>query len=170
MLSWALTEDNSWFSSTEVNGLALRGLFLDASRLPSVHDSATLVRMKSSRPTYRRERRVLSPEEYKKQRRERRMHRTADLESEVCAWAEQRGCSLRVLNDRHHWLFQRPGFMAEWWPSSARLAVNREYGRYIHAPHWAEVMSVLQQHLAAPRAAQPGLPLMAGQPVAGFSL
>jgi len=38
--------------------------------------------------------------------------------------------------------------MAEWWPSSARLAVNRDYGSYIHAPHWADVVSVLEQILA----------------------
>jgi hypothetical protein len=44
-------------------------------------------------------------------------------------------------------LFQKPGFMAEWWPSSARLAVNRDYLHDHHAPHWTDVMVVLQQHL-----------------------
>ena len=42
------------------------------------------------------------------------MDRTARREDEVRAWAERRGCSLRVLNDEHHWLFQQPGFIAEW--------------------------------------------------------
>jgi len=103
--------------------------------------------MKSSPPPSRHNRRVLPPEEYKKQRRERRLERTSRLEAQVRAWAEQHGCSLRVLNDGHHWLLERPGFVAEWWPSSARLAVNREYGRYIHAPHWAEVAAELEQGL-----------------------
>jgi hypothetical protein len=106
--------------------------------------------MKSLPPPRRRGRPVLSPDEYKKQRRERRMERTSRLESEVRAWAERHGCSLRVLNDGHHWLLQKPGFVAEWWPSSARLAVNRDYGSDIHAPHWAEVVAVLGQHLATP--------------------
>jgi hypothetical protein len=92
----------------------------------------------------RSERRILTPEEYKRQRRERRMQRTASLEEQVTAWAEMQGLSLRVLNDGHHWVFQKPGFMAEWWPSSAKLVVNRDYGRDIHAPHWAEVMNALQ--------------------------
>ena len=105
--------------------------------------------MKSSPPPRRRDRRVLPPEEYKKQRRERRVERTSRLEAQVRVWAEQHGCSLRVLNDGHHWLLQKPGFMAEWWPSSARLAVNRDYGRYIHAPQWADVVTVLEQRLAA---------------------
>ena len=96
-----------------------------------------------------RQRRVLSPEEYKRQRRERRMDRTSQQEAQVRAWAGQHGCSLRVLNDGHHWLFQKPGFTAEWWPSSAKLAVNRDYDRDHHAPHWAEVAAVLQEMLAS---------------------
>ena len=90
---------------------------------------------------------LLAPDEYKRRRRERRMDRTARLESEVRAWAERYGCTLRVLNDGQHWLFQRPGFVAEWWPSSAKLAVNRDYLHACHAPHWAEVSNVLERHL-----------------------
>jgi len=103
--------------------------------------------MKPSPPPCQRDRRVLPPEEYKKQRRERRMERTSCLEAQVRVWAEQHGCSLRVLNDGHHWLLQKQRFMAEWWPSSARLAVNRDYGRYIHASHWAAVAAELEQGL-----------------------
>ena len=107
-----------------------------------------VIPMKSPTRPSRSERRILPPEEYKRQRRGRRMQRTSGLESEVRAWTERQGCAVRVLNDGHHWLFQKPGFVAEWWPSSARLAVNRDYDRHIHAPHWAEVVTVLQQHLA----------------------
>ena len=77
------------------------------------------------------------------------MNRTARLEDEVRAWAERHGCLLRVLNDGHHWLFQKSGFMAEWWPSSAKLAVDRDYGCSHHAPHWPDVAAVLQRVLAA---------------------
>jgi hypothetical protein len=77
------------------------------------------------------------------------MERTGNLEAQVRAWAEQHGCSLRVLNGGHHWLFQKPGFMAEWWPSSAKLAVGRDYLHDHHAPHWKDVRSVLEQHLSA---------------------
>jgi len=110
--------------------------------------STKCLAMKSSPPPRRRDRRVLSPGEYKKQRRERRMERTSRLEEKARVWAEGHGCSLRVLNDGHHWLFQKPGFVAEWWPSSARLAVNRDYGSGIHAPHWPDVIAALGQHCA----------------------
>jgi hypothetical protein len=125
--------------------------------------------MKFSSPSRRRDRRVLSPEEYKKQRRERRMERTSRLEEQVRVWAEAHGCSLRVLNDGHHWLFQKPGFMAEWWPSSARLALNRDYGRHIHAPHWAKVLTELEQYLSAPLHPQRGASALGGQPTASLS-
>jgi hypothetical protein len=123
--------------------------------------------MKSSHALRRREGWVLSPEEYKKQRRERRMERTSRLEEQVRVWAEGHGCSLRVLNDGHHWLFQKPDFMAEWWPSSARLAVNRDYGSDIHAPHWADVVSVLEQRLGAAPPWGPGVSLVANQAATG---
>jgi hypothetical protein len=125
--------------------------------------------MKPSPPPRRRDRQVLPPEEYKKQRRERRMERTSRLEAQVRVWAEQHGCSLRVLNDGHHWLLQKPGFVGEWWPSSARLAVNREYGRYIHAPHWAAVSTVLEQYLAAPLPTKNGASALGDQPPASLS-
>jgi hypothetical protein len=104
-------------------------------------------KMKNSSHGHRRDRRILSPDEYKRQQREQRIQRTSNSESQVRACTEQRGCSLRVLNDGHHWLFQKPGFMAEWWPSSARLALNRDYLHDYHAPHWPDVMAVLQQNL-----------------------
>jgi hypothetical protein len=86
------------------------------------------------------------------------MERTSHQEAQVRAWVEQRGCSLRVLNAGHHWLLQKLGFMAEWWPSSAKLVVNREYHRDQHAPHWADVVAVLQNVLAL----EPQLPLNPG--------
>jgi len=42
------------------------------------------------------------------------MERNSNKEDEIRAWAEQCECSLRVLNDGYHWLFQKAGFMAEW--------------------------------------------------------
>ncbi len=47
------------------------------------------------------------------------MERTSGLESAVRAWAERHGCAVRRLNGVHHWLFQKAGFMAEWWPNTA---------------------------------------------------
>ncbi len=87
---------------------------------------------------------LLAPDEYMRRRRARRMDRTAQLEAQVQEWARRHGCTLRVLNDGHHWLFQKTGFIAEWWPSSAKLVLNRIYERNFHVPEWTGVIPFLQ--------------------------
>jgi hypothetical protein len=87
---------------------------------------------------------VLEPGEYKRRRRERRMERTLHSEAVVRGWAEQHGFTLRVLNNGHHWILEKPGIFAEWWPSSAKLALNRDYLRTLHTPHWSDVVMALE--------------------------
>lgn len=106
--------------------------------------------MKSFPPERRPPRPALAPDDYKRRRRARRIDRTARAEPQVRAWAEQHGCSLRVLNDGHHWLLEKPGFIAEWWPSSAKLVLNRDYDHDYHAPHWTDAAAVLERHLCCP--------------------
>ena len=53
--------------------------------------------MKQTRSFRQRKRILLSPDDYKRQRRERRMDRTGALEPLVRSWAEQRGCALHVV-------------------------------------------------------------------------
>ncbi len=77
------------------------------------------------------------------------MDRTARQEDEARAWAERRGCSLRVLNGGHHWLFEQPSFIAEWWPSSAKLVLNRDYLHGHHAAHWPQVAAMLNAAMTA---------------------
>jgi len=98
------------------------------------------------------------------------MERTARQEDEVRAWTGRYGVSLRVLNDGHHWLFQKPGFMAEWWPSSANLAVNRDYLRTHHAPHWADVVAVLERALATAPSTPLRIAPRSSPPPGSFSL
>jgi predicted kinase len=83
-----------------------------------------------------------------RRRRERRMRRTQQSEAEVRAWAERYGLALRVLNNGHHWILDKSGFIAEWWPSSAKLALNRDYHRSFRAPHWPDVLVVLERTFA----------------------
>jgi hypothetical protein len=92
---------------------------------------------------------VPTPDDFRRERLERRLSRTLNLEVEVAGWAAQHGLTLRVLNDGHHWLLQKPGFVAEWWPSSARVVLNRDCLRGRHAPHWAQVAALIHETIAA---------------------
>jgi hypothetical protein len=100
--------------------------------------------MKDQHRFRNRNRPVLAPGEYKRRRRERRMERTLHSEAVVRGWADQHGFTLRVLNNGHHWILEKPGIFAEWWPRSAKLALNRDYLRTYHAPHWPDVALTLE--------------------------
>jgi len=86
----------------------------------------------------------LTPLDYKRERRQRRMRRNVDVRGDVEAWAARHGFSLRVNNDGHHWMFHKHGFLAEWWPSSAKLVFNRDYHHDLHAHDWRQVTNELE--------------------------
>jgi hypothetical protein len=54
------------------------------------------------------------------------------------------GFALRVNNEGHHWMWQKGGFVAEWWPSSAKLVFNRNYDRSFDAHDWTTVIPFLE--------------------------
>ena len=86
----------------------------------------------------------LEPREYLRQRRDRRLERNTTALHEAKTWADQHGFSLRVNNEGHHWMWQKNGLLAEWWPSSAKLVFNRNYDRCVDAYDWRTVISFLE--------------------------
>jgi len=80
------------------------------------------------------------------------MNRTVRLEDEVRAWAERHGCLLRVR--RASLAVPKVRFHGRVVASSAKLAVDRDYGCSHHAPHWPDVAAVLQRVVAASPALQ----------------
>ena len=67
----------------------------------------------------------LDPREFRRLRRDRRLKRNSNAADEARAWAARNGFTFRVGNEGHHWMWQKGGFVAEWWPSSAKLVLNR---------------------------------------------
>jgi hypothetical protein len=41
-------------------------------------------------------------------------------------------------------MWQKGGFVAEWWPSSAKLVFNRNYDRSFDAHDWTAVIPFLE--------------------------
>jgi hypothetical protein len=46
-------------------------------------------------------------------------------------WCRQNGCTLEIRNDGHHWMV-RGAVWADWWPSSAKLVIERRWRRWCH--------------------------------------
>jgi len=86
----------------------------------------------------------LDPREYMRQRRERRLGRNLTSGNRAKTWADQHGFALRINNEGHHWMWQKGQFVAEWWPSSAKLVLNRDYARSFDAYDWTGVVPFLE--------------------------
>ena len=72
------------------------------------------------------------PGEHATNRHRRRLQTNLSAEQTMSQWAAEHGLTLRICNEGHHWIFERPGFFAEWWPSSAKLVFGKRYDRGIH--------------------------------------
>lgn len=87
------------------------------------------------------------PGEEWQERHKRRLHVNLAGEAELRSWANEHRLTLDIKNNGHHWIFQRPGFLAEWWPSSAKLVIAKRWNHGIHCHDWKQVQAVLAGRL-----------------------
>ena len=80
-----------------------------------------------------------------KARHDRRKRTAEDLGDRILAWCHSRNITLEIKNDFHHWVFTVGQKKAEWWPSTAKLVLNRDYNNGIHAHDWKQVVKVLSE-------------------------
>ena len=58
-------------------------------------------------------------------------------------FCQEHGIALAIRNDGHHWLFRRKKILVEWWPSSAKLVVNKRWKQGIHIHDWEQARAQL---------------------------
>lgn len=80
--------------------------------------------------------------------RHARRHGEAQANEERArVFCRQVGLSLSVCNHGHHWIFSLSEphrmFVAEWWPSSAKLVVQKKWEKGIHVHDVDQVIGVL---------------------------
>lgn len=97
------------------------------------------------------------PNEAPMERHDRRLSMNLEQEGVVRAWADEQGLALLIRNKGHHWTFQAPGFVAEWWPSSAKLVLNKQWDRGIHVHDWPQARHEISRKM--PKQRQPSLPV-----------
>lgn len=80
-------------------------------------------------------------DETSSQRHERRLVTNLRHEGIVKDWCAKHGVDLKITNDAHHWTFSKNGFVAEWWPSSAKLVFQHRYTKGVHAHDYSQVLA-----------------------------
>jgi len=83
-----------------------------------------------------------------KRRHARRLAKNLACQEKVVRWCEAHGLQLQITNDGHHWSFYCHGKqLADWWPSSAKFIVNKQWDRSIHVHDWVQLCDQLHKLL-----------------------
>jgi len=77
-------------------------------------------------------------------RHARRLSANLEQEANVRRWCRQRGLTLRITNEGHHWQIADGGFLAEWWPSSAKLVIGKKWHGGIHCHDYKQALKVIE--------------------------
>src|SRR5207253_7523516 len=105
-------------------------------------------RKKISRPVSVSSRRIRIVAEYRSQAL--RMHqgpsRKGNLEQKAnhSRWWGQPGTETRRNKGGHHWQIADGGFLAEWWPSSAKLVIGKKWHDGIHCHDYKQALKVIE--------------------------
>lgn len=79
-------------------------------------------------------------------RHSRRLSENSAHVPEMKASIESMGYSLEIKNFGHHWIFKKGSNTTwEWWPSSAKLVLNKQYRKGIHCHDFRQVLKVLSE-------------------------
>ena len=77
-------------------------------------------------------------------RHARRLSANIEQEAAVRRWCQQRGLTLRITNGGHHWQITGGAFLAEWWPSSAKLVIGKRWHAGIHCHDYKQALKVIE--------------------------
>ena len=87
------------------------------------------------------------PGESSGDRHDRRLRANLELEAAAARRAIELGLKLKIANDNHHWMFTKGGFSADWWPSSAKLVINKQWTRGIHCHDYKQALREIEQQM-----------------------
>lgn len=83
--------------------------------------------------------------EASKQRHQRRKGQNLNHIKEVGEFCSKNGIVLHVTNDGHHWQAIKGKRIVDWWPSSAKAIVNKNWGAGIHVHDWGQFIELLKK-------------------------
>ena len=78
------------------------------------------------------------------ERHSRRLAVNLSNQAKLRRWCEENDLTLQITNQGHHWQVMQNGFVAEWWPSSAKLVINKQWHAGIHCHDYEQAFQVIR--------------------------
>ena len=88
------------------------------------------------------------------ERHTRRLHSNLHYEVQVREWCRKHDFNLRITNQGHHWQLTKDKFIAEWWPSSAKLVFNKQWNRGCHCHDYRQALEMIERVYVKPQQAK----------------
>ena len=63
----------------------------------------------------------------------------------VQEFCEKAGLRFRISNQGHHWRVNTDKMTVEWWPSSAKVIVNKNWNRGVHCHDYKQFIKILKK-------------------------
>lgn len=83
-----------------------------------------------------------------KERHERRKSVAAQRMGEVNVWCQKHKWKFRVANNGHHWIFTtHESKMIEWFPSSGKLVIGKNWRNGFHVHDVQQLIELLEETL-----------------------
>ena len=76
-------------------------------------------------------------------RHTRRPRANLEQKANLRQWCEQRGLTLPITNEGHHWQITEGSFLAEWSPSSPKLVIGKRGHDGIHSHDYRQALKVI---------------------------
>lgn len=82
----------------------------------------------------------------------RRLRENQKAVDDLQGWCERAGITLLIYNEGQHWHFTLPDQQqVEWWPSSAKCVLNKNWQAGLHVHDHEQMRRFLKTRLTRPR-------------------
>ncbi len=78
-----------------------------------------------------------------RERHQRRLGVALSSREDVRDWCQERNIKFTVTNEGHHWRFIRRGKTCDWWPSTAKFVIGKQYNRGLHVHDFVQLLQQL---------------------------
>jgi len=84
-------------------------------------------------------------------RHARRLHDNYGLRGVVEKWCQENNAALRIQNHNQHWIVTSGDLIAEYWPSTAKCVINKQWKRGVHVHDVHQFIGVIERHIGGHR-------------------